>query len=424
MIEFLKHFNLFLMILFSVFYFYQAIYLLIGLLKKEKKQKEAKWHRFAVVISARNEERVIDQLLDSIRIQNYPSELVDIYVVADNCTDATAKVAREHGASVMERYNHMNVGKSWALNDAFSWINRKKGINYYDGYFVFDADNVLDVNYIKEMNQTYSQGFEVVTSYRNSKNYDSNWISAGYGLWFLRESRFLNGTRMKLNQTSMISGTGFLVSSKLIAENGGWVHHFMTEDIQFSVDMILQGKVIGYSSRAMFYDEQPTRFSDSWKQRLRWAKGFYQVFAAYGKRLTLKCMKCSGFQFFDILMTIMPATLLALASIGVNFVGIIHGVMIDNTHLVTLASFEIIGTVVGIYLSLLGFGFVTMISEWKNIYCSNVKKILYLLTFPLFMMTYIPISIVALIQPVEWVPINHTINRSLKDIQGAYAHGN
>ena len=62
----------------------------------------------------------------------------------------------------------------------------------FDGYFVFDADNVLEESYIAEMNRTFSDGYEVVTSYRNSKNYGDNWISAGYALWFLRESQFLN----------------------------------------------------------------------------------------------------------------------------------------------------------------------------------------------------------------------------------------
>ena len=66
----------------------------------------------------------------------------------------------------------------------------------YEGYFIFDADNLLDANYVAEMNKVFDSGCRVITSYRNSKNYDSNWISAGSALWFLREAKYLNNSRM------------------------------------------------------------------------------------------------------------------------------------------------------------------------------------------------------------------------------------
>ncbi len=73
-------------------------------------------HRFAVLVAARNEEAVIGQLIESIQMQDYPSELVDVYVVADNCDDSTASVAREKGAFVYERFNKVHVGKGYAFS--------------------------------------------------------------------------------------------------------------------------------------------------------------------------------------------------------------------------------------------------------------------------------------------------------------------
>lgn len=105
------------------------------------------------------------------------------------------------------------------------------------------------------MNKTFGLGFEAITSYRNSKNYGTNWISAGYSLWFLREAKYLNNARLELNTSCAISGTGFLLSRKLVEENGGWKHHLLTEDVEFSVDSVIQGKKIGYCSTAMLYDE-------------------------------------------------------------------------------------------------------------------------------------------------------------------------
>ena len=161
-------------------------------------------------------------------------------MVADNCTDNTAEIAAENGATVFERFNRVQVGKGYALNYIFHKIDEDKGIRYYDAYMVFDADNVLDENYVYEMNKVFDDGYPVITSYRNSKNYDSNWISAGYALWFLRESRYLNGARMQCGSSCAISGTGFMVDSQIIEKNQGWKHHLLTEDIEFSVDNIIQ----------------------------------------------------------------------------------------------------------------------------------------------------------------------------------------
>ena len=144
---------------------------------------------------------------------------------------------------------------------------------------------MLDVNYFREMNKTFDNGAVASTSYRNSKNYDSNWISAGYAVWFLREAKFLNQARLTLNTSCAVSGTGFFVSAKIIERNGGWKWHLLTEDIEFSANSILEGERISYTPTAVLYDEQPVTFRDSWNQRFRWAKGFYQVFWHYGARL-------------------------------------------------------------------------------------------------------------------------------------------
>ena len=338
-------------------------------------------------------------------------------MVADNCTDNTAEIAAENGATVFERFNRVQVGKGYALNYIFHKIDEDKGIRYYDAYMVFDADNVLDENYVYEMNKVFDDGYPVITSYRNSKNYDSNWISAGYALWFLRESRYLNGARMQCGSSCAISGTGFMVDSQIIEKNQGWKHHLLTEDIEFSVDNIIQGNVIGYCEKAVLYDEQPVRFKESWNQRLRWAKGFYQVVGKYGKGLVEGCVKHRSFQCFDMLMNIAPAMLLTIATLLINGGAMMMGLINGEESLFLLAGGEIINCVASIYLSLFFFGIVTTITEWKQIHCSSTKKILYLFTFPIFIFTYLPIAIAALFKKVTWTPIQHTIVRNVQEIR-------
>lgn len=409
-------FNCIISIIFTLCYAYQFFYIFVGLLKKPLEFIAKKQHRYAVVVSARNESGVIGNLINSIHSQNYPADLVDIFVIADNCTDNTAEVARKAGAIVYERFNKEKVGKGYALDWLFNIINTDHADKNYEGYIIFDADNVLDPNYIKEMNKVFDNGYRIITSYRNSKNFDTNWISAGYSLWFLREARYLNNARMHLGTSCAVSGTGFLVSADVIRENNGWIHHLLTEDIEFTTDSIIKGEKIGYCANAVLYDEQPTKFSQSYTQRLRWAKGFYQVFANYGGKLFKGILKGS-FSCFDMLMTIMPAMLLTLVSIAMNIVAIPVGIITHSPELPMLIK-TLIQTIMNFYGMFFLLGTITAITEWKNIYCSKPKRILYLFTFPIFMLTYVPIAIVALFKKIEWKPISHTVSKSLSDIFG------
>ena len=419
MLSFISLFNIIILIIFTGFYSYQIFYLFVALFKKGKNLKASKNHRYAVVIAARNESAVIAQLIKSIKRQNYPGELLDIYVAADNCTDNTAEVARSAGAIVFERFNKQFVGKGYALDYAFKNIIYKK--TCYDAYFVFDADNLLDENYISEMNKVFDNGYKIVTSYRNSKNYDTNWLTAGYSLWFLREAKYLNNSRMILNTGCAISGTGFMVSDDIIRKNKGWKHHLLTEDIEFTIDNALQGVKIGYCGKAVLYDEQPYLFKQSWNQRLRWAKGFYQVFAKYGRDLVITIFKKRSFCCYDMFVTIMPALFLTLTSVGVNLTVFFIGLLNIETYP------ELMGETIGaIFLSMLNsyivlflMGFITTVTEWKNINTSSMKKLKYIFTFPVFIITYVPISIVALFKfkKIEWQPITHSIVKTIEEIQ-------
>ena len=413
MLSFINNFNFVILIFFTLCYSYQFVYAFVALVSKPKTKTAKKLHRYAVIISARNESAVIGELIKSIKQQNYPAELVDVYVVADNCTDNTAEVSRNAGAIVYERFNQQYVGKGYALDYIFNIIHSSPKKDAYDGYFVFDADNLLDENYIAEMNKVFDSGYRVVTSYRNSKNYATNWISAGYSLWFLREAKYLNNARMQLGTSCAISGTGFLIHSDIIKENGGWKHHLLTEDIEFSIDSVIKGEIIGYCGAAKIYDEQPSSFEQSWNQRLRWSKGFYQVFGKYGAKLAKSVVKRRSFSCYDMLMTISPAMFVTIASVFTNLVFLMIGMFSlgNNTAIIPT-------TLMAIASSFLNFfGLLTTITEWNQIHCSAGKKIFYTFTFPIFIFTYIPIAIVALFKKVEWTPITHSVVKSIEEVR-------
>lgn len=419
MLSFINNFNFVILIFFTLCYSYQFVYAFVALVSKPKTKTAKKLHRYAVIISARNESAVIGELIKSIKQQNYPAELVDIYVVADNCTDNTAEVSRNAGAIVYERFNQQYVGKGYALDYIFNIIHSSPKKDAYDGYFVFDADNLLDENYIAEMNKVFDSGYRVVTSYRNSKNYATNWISAGYSLWFLREAKYLNNARMQLGTSCAISGTGFLIHSDIIKENGGWKHHLLTEDIEFSIDSVIKGEIIGYCGAAKIYDEQPSSFEQSWNQRLRWSKGFYQVFGKYGAKLAKSVVKRRSFSCYDMLMTISPAMFVTIASVFTNLVFLMIGMfsLSNNTAIIPTTLMAIASSFLNFYCILYFFGLLTTITEWNQIHCSAGKKIFYTFTFPIFIFTYIPIAIVALFKKVEWTPITHSVVKSIEEVR-------
>jgi len=401
-------------IIFTICYIYQFFYVVVGLFKKNVDLKAKKNNRYAIITSARNESSVIGNFIHSIKQQKYPADLIDIFVIADNCTDNTAEVARNAGAIVYERNNKQLVGKGYALDWMFKIIEKEYADKGYDAFMIFDADNVVDANFVTEMNNVFDNGYRIITSYRNSKNYGENWITAGYSLWFLREARYLNNARMQLHTSCAVSGTGFLISTDVIKENGGWIHHLLTEDIEFTTDSIIKGEKIGYCSKAVLYDEQPVKFKQSYTQRLRWAKGFLQVFRKYGAKLAKGIFK-GQFSCYDMFMTLMPAMVLTALGAFANIIAIPYGFFAEDPDLRELLV-TLLKTVGGFYLMFFTLGTITTITEWNQIHCSKMKKILYLFTFPVFMLTYIPIAIIALFKKVKWEPIKHSVVINVDDI--------
>lgn len=420
-----------LLLIVGILYSYQMGYLVFVLLhdgyRKLRRGKQPEVdvvpHRFAALISARNEANVIGQLLNTINGQDYPEEMRHIIVIADNCTDNTAEVARQHGATVFERFNSQQVGKGYALTYAFQKIAETFGDDYFDAYIIFDADNLLDEHYFAEMNKTFCQGYRVMTSYRNSKNFGANWIAGGYAIAFLREAKFLNNARMMLHTSCAVSGTGFLVASEVIRERNGWNYHTLTEDIEFTVDSVIRGECIGYCGAAMLYDEQPTTFRQSWHQRMRWSRGFYQIVLKYGRTLSrgVPCPTKAQRRFtcFDLTMTIVPSILVTIAVLAADLILLGYSVFgpVFMPNLMHRMIYELVTWFGMYYLALFIMGAFTMLTEWKKIKCPFGKRVLYTFTYPLFMMTYIPISIAAMFGKVEWKPIKHSVSTTLDQVR-------
>lgn len=413
-------FNTIVGLVFSVCFLYQVVFFFIGLIRGQVKIPPAKkQHTYAVFIAAHNEEAVIANLVKSIKDQDYPSELIDVFVVADACTDNTAQAAREAGAIVYERNDLSRKGKSWVMDYGFDRILREYP-GKHEAFFIFDADNLLSRDYVTIMNDAFDQGYLALTSYRNSKNFGSSWISSAYATWFIREARYLNNARMICHTSCAVSGSGYLVSAKLIEGMKGWDFHTLTEDIQFSTFCAIHGVRIGYAP-AEFFDEQPVTLKASIKQRMRWTKGFYQVLFTYGRHMFKSIGKFHRFAAYDMLMVVGPAMLLTLMCLLVNVTFIAVG-SLSHGFLATDAEIEMaIGSIIMMLAYMYGTFFVmglsTTITEWKHIHCPQKWRIFTnLFTFPLFMFTYVPLTVAALFLKVDWAPTPHDVSVTLDEV--------
>lgn len=417
-------FNLIIWLFFTLAYFYQIVYIVRVLMRGTVHLPAAKkQHRYAFFIAAHNEELVIGNLVRSILAQDYPRELMDVFVVCDACTDSTHEEAERAGAIVWDRNDLARRGKSWALDYGFDRILNEYG-DRYEAFIVMDADNLVSKSYLSIMNQAFDAGYLVCTSYRNSKNFDSSWISSAYALWFMREAKFLNNARMMVGTSCAISGSGWMVSERIVRGMHGWDFHTLTEDIQFSTFCCANNVQIGYAP-AEFFDEQPLTLKASWVQRMRWTKGFYQVFFSYGRDL-VKGISRGRFASYDMLMTVAPGMILTLLSFFVNATYLIvgtlsHGFIATQGELL-MCTGSLVMTFASMYVVFFILAIITTVSERKHIHAKKRWRVVTnVFTFPLFMMTYIPITVAALFKKVEWVPTKHDIAVNVDDIMAGDA---
>ncbi|MCI1983410.1 MAG: glycosyltransferase family 2 protein [Bifidobacteriaceae bacterium] len=394
---------------------YQALCIIVSVVTKPVKFPEAPADkRYAVLISARNEEEVIGNLIASIRANDYPQDKIDIWLVADNCTDSTAELVRGLGEHVIERRDPVHIGKGYALTFLLNQMIEQKVASTYDAFFIFDADNLLDPHYITEMNKAFHAGYKILTSYRNSRNFSENWVSSGSALWFIRESRFLNSTRMVFGTSCHVGGTGFMFSREIMERNDGWKFHLLTEDMEFTLDSILHGDTIGYCGTAILYDEQPVTFAQSWRQRVRWSKGFLQVFRYYGPALMRRAIVDRDFSAVDLTLLISPFAVIALVRLGLGLLFAALGFVTWESQLSSLWAY--VTGVGGTFLLMMALAAITVIAERDKIGATNKELVAYCLSFPFYMISTVPIGFVALFSKPEWKPIVHHGQKSESEV--------
>lgn len=402
-----------LQVMFWVIGIYYAITSVFGLAEKFTKKNEKYYmpeKKFAIFIPAHNEEIVISSIVENLQHINYPNELYDVFVIADNCTDKTADVAAKAGAKVLARSNQKEKGKGYALRWAFDKVLfNEHGNNEYDAVVIFDADNLVSKDFLFEMNNKLCAGHKVVQGYIDSKNPDDSWITLGYSVSFWSVNRLFQSARALLGLSNEIGGTGFCVDARVLKEIG-WEATSLAEDLEFTAKLVMSGIKVGWAPKAIIYDEKPLTLRQSWKQRRRWMQGFADVCSRYFFKLLAKGIKEGNFTAIDCAIYTLQPYFLILSGIML-VLPVINVLVFDEKLLILTANvapefFFCFGIAQFLLLP------VSLYMEKKL----TLKNFLYYPIYMVYSATWIPIAIEGIIKmkDKDW---NHTLHTRRLSIQ-------
>lgn len=381
----------------TLVFFWSTVIVLIGLLRRAKIHPKAKRRlRFAVLICARNEERVIRLPVRSVLMSRYPANCREVVVLADNCTDETVARARAAGATVWEK-----TCPSSGKGDVLAWgIEKIRAKGGFDAIAVFDADNIVSPDWFCEVNDALADGESIVTGCRHSSNARANLISGWYTIYWNMMNELSNRVRTNLHLSGKLTGTGFaFLLSALGAE--GWQTRTMVEDVEFTVQGNLRGLRVAYVPGADYADEQPVTVQYMWRQLRRWATGGWQVVRTYFLPWLKTLFRHPSLRLFDSFFAI-------LTGMSVAFILLFDVIAL----LIRLVRGESFGSASGFFFGVIGFVFVMgWFTAWASVALSQEKRrprVWSILLFPFFSLILSASVLVTLVFPTRrWKPIPH-----------------
>lgn len=301
--EILTYVNNFLLVLIGVAFGAQIFFVIFFFLKKKSFPKAKIYHKFAIIIAARNEEdviyRTVKELLDK---QKYPKDKFDVFVVANNCADNTAKLAESAGAKVFI-YNDDNPKHHmvcYPLKYGFQEILKMNA--GYECFIRFDADNLADENFISAMNDAYESGVECARCYENSSNINQNKITKCMGIYYIRDCRLASRVRERAGLDSMINGPGMMISANIIKNIDGWDAMSISEDAEFGINRMFDGVRVHFVEDAIVYEDQASTFKDTWNRLVRIGHGMNKLFWKKGPKMLFKFLMTLRLSYLDLFL--------------------------------------------------------------------------------------------------------------------------
>ncbi len=305
--------------------------------------------RFAVLVPAHDEELLIRRVLGSLLAIDYPPELYTVHVVADNCTDGTVERAQVLGAEVHERVDPAHRGKGYALRWLFARLLAAP--DPADAFVVVDANSLVNRGFLRALDARLRHGAAAIQAYDTVRNVDSSWSTALRYVAFALLHYLRPLGRALFGGSAGLKGNGMCFRRALVA-GMDWQAFSVTEDLQFHLDLLLQGQVVAFAPDAVVWSEMPGTLQAAHAQNQRWESGRLDLLRHYVPHLLRVALARRSFILFDAAMEhILPPFSITFAAAGL---AVIAGLLAGNPWVLGLAAFALLGqviyTLVGLWL--------------------------------------------------------------------------
>ena len=234
--------------------------------------------RFAILIPAHDEAAVITGAVGSVVALDYPAHQRDLFVVADNCTDRTAELARGAGATVYERNDERQRAKGYALGWLLDQLEAEG--RRYDAYVVMDADTHLSPNFLRQMAAALASGARVAQAQYRVLNSEDSWTAGIRAVAFALFNHLRPLGRSCFGWSAGLKGNGMCFTREVI-ERFGWGSYSLTEDVEYHVRLIEAGMRVVYIPDATASAEMPNNLAQARSQQTRWERGRLDLTRAY-----------------------------------------------------------------------------------------------------------------------------------------------
>ncbi|WP_040950445.1 glycosyltransferase family 2 protein [Gorillibacterium massiliense] len=402
-----------LQIIIAVIGVYQLVLAFFGWFRRKKRTQFAPQKSFAILVAAHNEEQVVGALLENLKTLNYPKELYDVFVIADNCTDNTAAIARKHGVHACERHNPQLRGKGYAIE----WMLKElwKMPRSYDAVVMFDADNLVSADYLLHMNSDLLSGSKVIQAYLDTKNPQDSWITSAYAVTYWYCNRLWQLPRTNLGLANYLGGTGMCFDTALLKEMG-WGATSLVEDLEFTMRCVQKGINPTFNFDAKVYDEKPLGFNASWRQRLRWMQGHFDVARRYFFPLLFQGIKERSWSKIDTAIYALNAYNVFLGGV-VTIILYADMLMPGGPRLTSIFQYA-----PAVFMTISG---VNVLQYLMAMFLEKapLKTFKFLLTFPLYLISWYPLTMYAFFTQnnKQWSHTAHTRVLRLEEVQSKQA---
>ncbi len=404
----------------SILFLFTMYFFIIGfcgMWRKKEKKFTTPEKKFAVIVAAHNESAVIAPLIKNLMSLNYPHELYDVYVIADNCHDNTAEIAEKAGANVCVRVDNEKKSKGFALEWMFERLfDMEKTGKIYDAVAIFDADNLVHPNFLAEMNNRLMKGDKIIQGFLDAKNPYDTWVSGTFAIAFWIIDHVSHLAKTNIGLSAVLGGTGMCITIDVLKRHG-WRATCLTEDMEFTMKSLAEGLKTTWAHDAVVYDEKPLTFKQSWTQRKRWAQGQFDVAHRFIPKLLVEGWRQKDIRIWDGCIYLLQPHFLMLSAffMVISYLQMLTGPLFTNIYSV-MPSQIMAAIMIGQYL-------LPMIILIKV--RAKIKSWFYMLLYPIFIYTWIPIIFLGFIHrnEHEWAHTKHTRSMSYDDMKNFEGRG-